>query len=122
MASQKSGGNKKRPDNRPCKKRYNNEDRQAKNKLKRQAKHIKRQRKGQKVVLEPFDMNFEPIMGKTFDDDYKEFRRTRGKRGLNPDPLVRRFENPNVDKLRHDPRNVQKVPIQDLMSKPIGKL
>jgi len=57
-------------------------------------------------------------VGKTFDDEYKTYKKTRGRRGLCPNPLKRKAEN-MVYLARNSVFNVQKVPMIELMERAI---
>jgi hypothetical protein len=59
----------------------------------------------------------------TFDDEYKTYRRTRGRRGLSPNPDKRPAENP-MCRLRNDilTGTTRFFPIGECMENPIGKI
>jgi hypothetical protein len=56
----------------------------------------------------------------TFQDEYRTYRKTRGKRGLSPDPAKRKTENPRVKSI-NSIFNGGVFPLTELMSKPITK-
>jgi len=56
--------------------------------------------------------------GVTFDEDYKTFRKTRGRRGLNPNPDYRGTENPSY-LARNSVFACRRVPMVELMERAI---
>lgn len=59
--------------------------------------------------------------GTTFDDEYQEFKKSGGRRGLNPNPKQRQTENP-MYLARNSIFSTRRVPIGELMEKPISAL
>ena len=57
--------------------------------------------------------------GNTFDQEYKTYHQTRGRQGLCPDPARRQDENP-IYLQRNSVFNVRRVPIGELMSRPVS--
>lgn len=60
-----------------------------------------------------------PGLSPTFEQEYKKFHQTRGRKGLNPNPLYRQPEN-HIYLSRNSIFNVRRVPIGELMQKPIN--
>lgn len=58
------------------------------------------------------------IKAQTFEEEYRTFKETRGRRGLSPKPTMRKEENP-VYLNRNDSFNVIKVRMEDLISRMI---
>lgn len=62
--------------------------------------------------------------GRMFEDEYKEFRKSRGRRGWSPNPNKRRDENPVIiasSNWHSYHTTLRRVPIQELMETPIRK-
>ena len=58
----------------------------------------------------------------TLEDEYKTFRRTRGHRGLNPDPEKRQDENPMCYMRNHVVNGTTRFfPIGECLSRPIRR-
>ena len=120
MANQKSGGNKKRTRrSRVANNIFAQGKRKEKwlTKLKNNPK-IQKKKKRDKVSLPIHETiinatcTIRPI---TFEEQYKLFRKTKGRKGLNPNPDKRGEENYY---LTH-PEITSKFPITSLMEKPI---
>ena len=58
----------------------------------------------------------------SFDEEYKTYRRTRGRRGLAPNPDVRQDENPAIALYKRLSTYCGRFPIGQLMEYPIGRL
>jgi hypothetical protein len=90
--------------------------------------HAKSRRYGERVIKDNYRPAFTTLF--TFEDEYKTFRRTRGRVGLNYNPLKRPDENPMVGQAHMFGRRnciirgSGKFPIGQLMEHPItaGKL
>lgn len=129
MSKQKSGGNKKRPNDSPSRRKYKLEGRAELNKLKKAKKQkaieaglkSKKPNKGlraaQKVVVihKTAPSN---TRAKTFEEDYRDYQKTRGSRGLSPSPDKRKLENPRV-LAKDSVLSTGRFPIGELMEKPI---
>jgi hypothetical protein len=57
----------------------------------------------------------------SFEDEYKTYRRTRGRRGLAPNPNKRPDENHHIALFKRSASYCGKFPIGQLMEKPIRK-
>jgi hypothetical protein len=58
----------------------------------------------------------------SFDEEYKTYRRTRGRRGLAPNPDKRQDENPAIRLYKSLSTYCGRFPIGQLMEYPIGRL
>jgi len=58
----------------------------------------------------------------SFDEEYKTYRRTRGRRGLAPNPDVRQDENQAIAIYKRLSTYCGRFPIGKLMEYPIGRL
>ena len=70
-------------------------------------------------VNDPFNGVITKQPGRTFEEDYKLYNKTRGQQGLNPKPDSRRDEN--ITYLRRNSifNVIRRVPIGELMERPI---
>ena len=114
MAAQKMGGCKKR-----LRKRRVREDITEARKETRQRRHTKHGHNDYaKRGSSPLYPDVIREEGATFDEEYKTYKKTKGRRGLNPSPDRRQAENPEYLS-RNSVFNVKHVPITELMEKPI---
>jgi hypothetical protein len=58
----------------------------------------------------------------SFEDEYKTYRRTRGRRGLAPNPLKRQEENSQIALFKRSASHCGRFPIGQLMEHPVGRL
>jgi len=86
-----------------------------------EGKRIKSRRYGGGLIENTLllDESYRKLM--TFEEEYKTFRVTRGKRGVISDPDKRGPENPQNDLFKCYATYCGKFPIGELMSKPIRK-
>ena len=120
MSKQSMGGCKKRKRKSRLGGRINAEERTLVNKANRaldhkRKGHARKRRTGISLSMFPDPERKE---GKTFDDEYRIFRKTRGRTGLNPNPDKRKPENPNVLN-RDSVLSCGWFPIGELMQNPI---